>query len=52
MMTEKFVVIVGNFTEGYRTFGPFASFDEAADCADGCDSWITTLHPASELEFV
>ena len=51
-MTEWHVVIVGNFTEGYKVYGPFSDFDEAADCAEGCDSWVTTLHPASELEFV
>ena len=41
------VVMVGNLSEGYVAFGPFASFDEATAWCDANghagDSWVLTL---------
>lgn len=40
-----FVVVLGNLTDGFRFVGPFASFDEADEWANGVreTAWIATL---------
>jgi len=32
-MTKYILVVIGNFPEGFMLYGPFASRDEAKECA-------------------
>lgn len=42
------VALVGNLADGFRAFGPYESFDAAANAHDGEESWIVTLEPARQ----
>jgi len=35
-----YVMLEGNLTEGFKAYGPYESFDDAADAHDGCEGWI------------
>ena len=37
------VALVGNLTEGFTAYGPFKDFDEAAQWAEGRESWVMEL---------
>lgn len=42
------VVMVGNLNEGYKCYGPFNNFDEAAEWSDKnttFNSWVMSLLP-------
>jgi len=45
-MDKKFVIIAGNFSDGFNIIGPFESFDAAADSFEGkwSETWIVELH--------
>jgi hypothetical protein len=36
--------LAGNVTEGFRAFGPYSSFDEAAEIHDFEEGWIMELN--------
>lgn len=42
------VAIVGNLTQGFQVFGPYDTFDDAAETHDISDNdvWIMALEPA------
>lgn len=44
---KSYVVITGNFSEGFEFHGPFDSFDEAAESIPGSTfgSWISVMWP-------
>jgi len=44
------VALVGNFTEGFKVYGPYGSFDEAAAVHPGPDVWISTLERAIKTQ--
>ena len=44
----KYIVMVGNLSEGYMPIGPFDDWDEAAAAFDGAYSWMMTIHTHSE----
>jgi hypothetical protein len=35
-----FIMMEGNLTEGYKVYGPYESFDVAADAHEECEGWI------------
>lgn len=42
----QYVIIHGNFTEGYQCFGPFDSFDDACYYSDEhklMGSWVSSM---------
>ena len=45
MDNEQYIALVGNPTEGYKVFGPYTDFDDAADNTEGLDSdsWIMRI---------
>ncbi len=51
-MEPKAVAIIGNFSDGFKTVGPFDDFDQAAEWAEGQDSWITNIHTPSSYDFM
>jgi len=38
----------GNLTEGYKAYGPYESFDDAADAHACCEGWIMEMNPANK----
>lgn len=44
-MTNKFIVVIGNLCDGFKFYGPFGSFDDAAESPQGRepDSWVASL---------
>lgn len=42
---DPHVVLYGNLTEGFEVYGPFDSFDDAANWAEGkfLESWVMPL---------
>lgn len=51
MIEDQYIVMAGNISEGYESYGPFVSFDEASEWADvnvEGNSWIATLHSPKE----
>ena len=49
MGEEKFVLVTGNLSEGYRVFGPFDSFDAAAAADVTMGGWVMTLEPPDSV---
>ena len=44
-----FIWLLGNPSDGYTAYGPYATFDECCSAHDGDDGWIMTLHSALEV---
>ena len=40
-----YVMLEGNLTEGFKAYGPYESFDDAADAHDCCEGWIMNMKP-------
>lgn len=50
METEpQAVFLKGNLSEGFRAYGPYASWDEAAMAHDFQEGWIITLRDPKPL---
>ena len=45
-INKKYVAIVGNLSDGFKCFGPYDTFEDAAVATEGLvhQSWITTLY--------
>ena len=43
-----YVMLEGNLTEGFKAYGPYESFDDAADAHDCCEGWIMEMNPANK----
>jgi len=43
-----FIMMEGNLTEGYKAYGPYESFDDAADAHACCEGWIMEMNPANK----
>ena len=44
---DQAVVLVGNFSDGYKIYGPFEDMDAATDACgehDYAETWVSTLH--------
>lgn len=41
--TVQFCFLAGNVSEGFTVYGPYESFDEAADTWEGVDGWVTEI---------
>ena len=39
-----YIMLEGNLTEGFKVYGPYESFGEAADAHDGCEGWIMEMN--------
>lgn len=41
-----YIVITGTFSDGFKFYGPYNSFDEAADSLEGFSprAWVASLH--------
>lgn len=50
MTSNKAIVLLGNVSEGYKAYGPFADFDLASEWADTQNSmsWIMTLNSGTD----
>ena len=48
--SQPHVALVGNFTQGFKVYGPYGSFDEAAAVHPGPDVWISTLERALKTQ--
>ena len=42
-MMKQYVAMVGNLSEGFEVFGPYQSFDDAAEAHPGSDVWIMPM---------
>ena len=42
--TNGVIVLVGNVSDGFTPYGPYADFDEAIAAWDGEECWIMELH--------
>lgn len=44
-MTDKYIVVVGNISDGFKFYGPYESFDAASESPPGAEpfSWIAPL---------
>lgn len=40
---SQYVVLVGNLSDGFRAYGPYESFDEAAAAHTDSGSWVMTM---------
>ena len=47
-MSTPCVALVGNLSEGYTAYGPYADFEEAADAHPGPDVWIVSVYAPPE----
>lgn len=48
-MSNAYVVFVaGNLSEGYTIYGPYESFDDAADAHEFEEGWIMSLNNPKE----
>lgn len=50
MSKDTCILIIGNLSDGFRFVGPFQSFEEAAEFAEGvdADNWVATLETLEE----
>ena len=48
---DRSCIIAGNLTEGFTIYGPYPTFDHAADSGDGAEVWVTRLHTPEQAEF-
>ena len=43
-----YVMLEGNLTEGFKAYGPYESFDNAAAAHNCCEGWIMEIRPANK----
>jgi len=43
-----YIMLEGNLTEGFKAYGPYESFDDAADFHSHCEGWIMEMNLAEK----
>ena len=47
---SKYIVLIGNISDGYDAVGPFDDIEEAFSYSEFQESWIMTLYEAKEYD--
>ena len=48
--SKSYIMLEGNLTEGFVAYGPYESFDVAADAHEFCEGWVMEMRPPQESE--